>query len=191
LADFSQYCRNGSLNVRNYRILVVHFGTNDLRADEHFTKCAERIVASLDRALTFIQSVNPLATLAVSGILPRPKDLKAENVKMMEARIYANVSMKAFCEDRGIEYLTSETFLSSVDAKEVVLYEDDGIHLTPDGAYLFQNFLEGKIGELLGISYLEHPRAALIPRPPSPDSSTSASRDKPSTSGNCNPKKRR
>jgi hypothetical protein len=108
--------------------------------------------------------------------------MKAEDIEMMEARIYTNVAMRAFCNDRGIEYLCSETFISASES-DVVIFADDGIHLTPKGSILFQNYLEGKIGELLGISYLDHPRMALSPRPPSPGSRPSSSSDAPTTSG--------
>jgi hypothetical protein len=150
MANFPMYCRRGSCTVRNFKILIFHYGTNDLRTDIHFTECADRIVASLDRSIAYIQGINPNGVIAVSGILPRPKELKKGETDMEEARVYANVAMRGFCEQHGIEYLTSETCLKGQDPTKEI-YANDGIHLSFDGATYLQNYFEGRVSELLGI----------------------------------------
>jgi hypothetical protein len=165
LANFPLYCLQGKCTVRNFKILLLHYGTNDLRTDIHFTECADRLVASLDRAISYIQGVNPNGVIAVSGIIPRPKELKKGKTDMDEARVYANVAMRGFCEQHGIEYLTTETCLKGQDPTKEI-YCNDGIHLTEDGALYLQNYFEGRISELLGIYYAN--MTALAPQAPKP-----------------------
>jgi hypothetical protein len=93
--------------------------------------------------------MNPDIILAVSGILPRPKD--DNNQPMREVRAYSNVAIRIFCDTTGIPYFTSETFLTGkhIDP-DVPLFIKDGIHLSDQGQWHFQNYLEGKVGRLLG-----------------------------------------
>jgi hypothetical protein len=112
-------------------------------------ECADSIVRSLDRAVSAIRAENPDIILGVSGILPRPKDVDDE--PMREVRAYANVAIKMFCDSTGIPYFSSESFLTGKHVKPgIPLFIEDGIHLSDQGQWHFQNYLEGKVGRLLG-----------------------------------------
>jgi hypothetical protein len=71
-------------------------------------------VASLDRAISYIQHENPNGVIAISGIIPRPKELKKGKTDMNKARVYANAAMRNFCQIHGIEYLASEISLREI-----------------------------------------------------------------------------
>ena len=162
MSNVAAYIRYGNLVVSPFEAIIVAFGTNDLTDRVHFTVCAECIVSSLDRALTEIQRRNPNAKLGVSGILPRPID--ANNVYMQDARIYTNVSIRAFCDIHGISYYTSETGLNNRDPAEGDLFRwQDMIHLSDLGAFHYQNYLEGKITELISASQRLHSPPSVLP----------------------------
>jgi lysophospholipase L1-like esterase len=161
MARVSDYIRHGVLDVAQYQLVILHFATNDLTTRVHFTTCADRIVAGLDRAIQAIYLRNPGVRIAVSGILPRLIDHHHENWNMINARIYSNVAMRDFCDNRGIYYLTSETFLKGFDPIEDMFRKEDGIHLSYYGSYYFQSYMEGKVGELLGPSPRLHQPIAM------------------------------
>ena len=161
MARVSDYIRHGVLEVSQYQVVVLHFATNDLTTGVHFTECADRIVAGLDRAIQAIYLRNPSARIAVSGILPRLVDHNQANWGMIQARIYSNVAMRDFCDNRGIYYLTSETFLKGFEPIEDMYRQEDCLHLSHFGSFFFQSYLEGKVGELLGPSPRLHRPIAL------------------------------
>jgi hypothetical protein len=162
MSNVAAYIRYGNLVVSPFEAIIVAFGTNDLTDRVHFTICAERIVSSLDRALTEIQRRNPNAKFGVSGIMPRPID--ANNVHMRDARIYANVSIRAFCDTIGISYYTSETCLNDRDPADGDLFRwQDLIHLSDLGAFHYQSYLEGKVTELISARQRLHSPPAVLP----------------------------
>jgi hypothetical protein len=81
---------------------------------------------------------------------------------MILARIYANVCMRAFCDNHGIYYLTSETMLGGRDPEIELFRTQDGLHLSDAGSYYFQAYLEGKVGELLGPAPRLHRPPAML-----------------------------
>ena len=163
MARVTDYIRHGVLNVHGYQLVILHFSTNDLNARMHFTTCAEQIVTNLDRAIHRINQINPRARLAVSGILPRLVDHSTGNWEMIQARVYTNVSMRDYCDNHGIFYLTSETMLKGHAPVEIMYRPQDELHLSPYGSYYFQSYLEGKVGELLGPAPRLHRPIAVLP----------------------------
>jgi hypothetical protein len=149
MAKLASYILNGTSVVLPYRSCIIHYGSNDMNTDSSPPDCADSIVRSLDRAVSAIRSANLDIILGVSGILPRPKDVN--NAPMREVRAYANVAIKIFCTTTGIPYFASESFLTGKHVKPgVPLFIKDGIHLSDQGQWHFQNYLEGKVGRLLG-----------------------------------------
>jgi hypothetical protein len=95
--------------------------------------------------------------------LPRPRDINEiyfPNLRLQEARIYTNVAIRMFCDIVGISYFTSENFLKGLESEGEMYRIEDGIHLNNLGAWHFQNYMEGKVGLLLG------PRPPLHTPPP-------------------------
>ena len=145
------YIQNGKFELDPYLALVIHFGSNDLSSKINPPDCANGIVRSLDRAITIIRQRRPDMVLGVSGIIPRKVD--EYDLPMREARCYTNVAIRIFCDTTGLNYFTTENFLSGKKVKPgIPLYRLDGIHLTLQGAWHMQNYLEGKVGLLLGPS---------------------------------------
>ena len=149
MSNLLNYCQYGPYDLRGFTGYLVHYGTNDLRGNVVASACANSIVHSLDQAINFIRSSTPGARLGVSGILPRPRDIKSENLNMINARAVTNVALMMYCANEGIEYYKSETCLKKRDPG-IVLYHDDDLHLSEAGSYFFQMYLEGKIGEMIG-----------------------------------------
>jgi hypothetical protein len=160
----ASYIQNGSFELSPYMALVISFGSNDLTSDINPPDCANAIVRSLDRAIVMIRQLRPDMILGVSGIIPRKID--ESNLPMREVRCYTNVAMRIFCDTTGLSYYTSENFMfgKKVDP-EIPLYRLDGIHLTLQGAWHLQNYLEGKVGNLLGPSPVLHAPPTLLPSP--------------------------
>ena len=162
MARLADYIRHGVLDVREYQLLVIHLATNDVTSRVHFTSCAAKIVAGLDRAVYTIQQINPSVRLAVSGTLPRLVDHVNADWDMINARVYSNVALRDFCDNHGLFYITSETMLNGHDPFD--MYRPaDGLHLSPTGTFYFQQYMEGKIGELLGPDPRRHRPIAVLP----------------------------
>jgi hypothetical protein len=149
MSNVVQYLRQGTCWVDNVEGVILAYGSNDLRGNIHFSQCADEIVGSLRRAVKYIRHLNPTARIGVSGILPRPRDITAENTAMIDARVYTNVVMREFCKLNNVSYFKSETTLKNRDI-EPPIFKEDGLHLTTEGTSYYQLYLEGKACELIG-----------------------------------------
>ena len=165
MACLSEYILRGNLHVSSFEAVVIAYGSNDLRGNIHFTEVADRVVQGLDRAVKVIRQINPSAKIGVSGILPRDVDEWWNNIPMIHARVYTNVVMRAYCDNHYISYFTSETTLKGRDPRIALFRYEDGIHLSIMGAYYYQLYLEGKVGELLGRNPPTHRPPAILGQP--------------------------
>jgi hypothetical protein len=148
MENLEAYCRGGVVDIAKFSAILVHFGTNDLTDRCPPDQCARRIVASLDRAISFIRGINPNARIGVSGILPRPRD--QNNSNMLEVRIVTNVQLRTYCLANNLEYFKSETMLKKRDPT-INPFAHDNLHLSEAGAGYFKAYLEGKVGVLMGL----------------------------------------
>jgi hypothetical protein len=164
MSNLETYIMNGNYVISPYLACIIHYGSNDMTTNVTRPECADAIVRSLDRAIVAIRSINPDIKLGVSGILPRPKD--ENDLPMREVRAFANVAIRIFCDTTGIPYFTSETFLTG---KSVVpgtkMFIGDGIHLSDQGQWHYQNYLEGKFSRLLSPTPPLHRPLLLLPPP--------------------------
>jgi hypothetical protein len=166
MRNLPYYIRRGVCDVSAFRACVIHYGCNDITDKVSREDCANSIVCSLDRVVTTIRKINPSITLGVSGILPRPRDFKEiyfPNVRLQEACIFTNVALRMFCDTTGISYFTSENFLKGLESEGEMYRIEDGIHLNYIGAWHFQNYMEGKVGLLLGPSPPLHTPPPILP----------------------------
>ena len=146
--DLANYCRQGVMKVRPYKVIIISFGCNDLRDDIPKDECAAQIIRSLDEAIGVIREINPEVRIGVAGIIPKPRD--DGNKAMLDARIEANIAMRMYCRAHNLMYYRTETFLKKRDPTKPI-YAKDRLHLTPDGAAYLGTYFDGKIGELLGL----------------------------------------
>jgi lysophospholipase L1-like esterase len=95
-----QKVKEGTLDVVNYSIVVIHVGTNNIHS------CTpEQITEKAENLTNLIAQMNPSAKIAVSGILPRPIDDKSPWVESNRRK--SNLSIRKNSKAQGIHFIES------------------------------------------------------------------------------------
>jgi hypothetical protein len=141
--DLVDTMRRDIIKVRNFKAVVVFIGTNDMTKSSY-----QEIVVFFEEIIEHIRAVNPLARLAICGILPRPCDSKSET--MLRKRVSTNNAISHLCRRLNVTFIKSEICLKD-QGSDKVLYRPDKIHLEDKGVRLLKTYLEGRIGSLLGL----------------------------------------
>ena len=141
--DLVDVMRRGVVRVHDFKAIIVIIGTNDL-CRSSFTE----IAAFFADIVEFIRSQNPLARLAICGILPRPCDARSET--MQKKRVSTNNAISHLCRRVNVHYIKTEICLYD-QGPEKLLYMPDKIHLSDKGVKILKMYLEGRFGSLLGL----------------------------------------
>jgi lysophospholipase L1-like esterase len=141
--DLVDVMRRGVVKVHNFKAIIVIIGTNDLCRSTH-----QEIAAFFEDIVEYIRSQNPLARLAICGILPRPCD--AKSTTMQRKRTSTNNAISHLCRRQNVHYIKTELCLFD-QGPEKLLYMPDKIHLSDKGWKILKMFLEGRFGSLLGL----------------------------------------
>jgi hypothetical protein len=136
---------NGDIHVHNFEYLILHLATNEV---ENLVPTLRQFEINLMQLTSMIQNSNPYVTIAISGILPRPKD---KTVELWEHRIDMNKSIKRVCELRNYFFLESwEKFENSDGTPNRNLYANDMLHPNLDGIYALYEYYQGAMGAIMG-----------------------------------------
>eukprot|EP00794_Sanderia_malayensis_P002501 gene2501-2891_t len=110
---------------RSPDVLILHFGTNDLRKDDP-EKIAEKITS------VATQAKNSVPKVAVSSLLTR-----GDSYLLEEKRVRVNILLKKSLAENGIDFIEHKEF----ETDWWYLLHDDGIHLNNDGTNVLGNDL--------------------------------------------------
>jgi hypothetical protein len=141
--DLVGVMRRGDIKVSNFRAIIILIGTNDLHKVTH-----QELASYFNDIVDYIRSVNPLARIAISCILPRPCDYKFPT--KVKKRVSANNAISHVCRRINVQYIKSEICLFD-QGPDKLLYMPDKIHLTMKGVKILKMYLEGRFGSLLGL----------------------------------------
>jgi type III secretion system FlhB-like substrate exporter len=144
--DFIQMCRNEVYDLSSFPAIVLILGTNDVT-----DTIPTRIADIFQDIIEFIRHANPTCRLAISGILPRPCDSYTDDADdRQKALDLTNSLIKAVCKYNNVVFFNSETAI--IDKGDVeTIYHTDQLHLSFVGVGHLKNWLEGKIGSLMGV----------------------------------------
>jgi lysophospholipase L1-like esterase len=141
--DLVAAMRRDTIKIRDFHAIVILIGTNDLTRSTF-----REIVVFFEEIVDYIRSVNPLARLAICGILPRPCDAKSST--MLRKRSSTNNAISHLCRRVNVCYIKTELCLKD-EGPDSLLFRSDKIHLEDKGVKLLKKYLEGRIGSLLGL----------------------------------------
>ena len=134
----------GTFKVNNYKIVLIHVGTNDIK--ENISKFA--IEKKLQEITEFIKKNNIGAIIGFSSILPMP----GFNIRTEIYRKKVNSLYKYFCQKEGIEFLPSWKKFSDKATNQAItkLYAIDRWHLSRAGTEKLRLYLSGTLMRLKG-----------------------------------------
>ena len=130
---FDSLLRAKADKLGQYKLVVVHAGTNDIQRQSK-----QQILDSYDRVIRTFKAIHTQGQLAISCILPRPRDehWSGEKVK------HINKYLIAHCRENGVLcFRTFSPFLSRNRARRDLFR--DGLHLNEQGDVLLTDFPEG------------------------------------------------
>jgi hypothetical protein len=141
--DLVDVMRRGSVKVQDFKAIIVLIGSNDLCKSTY-----REIAGFLEDIVDYIRSQNPLARLAICGILPRPRDNKLPT--MLKKRVSTNNAISHMCRRLNVHYIKTEVCLYD-QGSEKLLYMPDKLHLSDKGVKILKMYLDGRFGSLLGL----------------------------------------
>jgi hypothetical protein len=146
LKDMVAMCTQGLYDVSSFRAVVIMTGTNDFSRD-----CTQnQMLAMYTAVILHIRSINPSAQIAIGGILPRPCDATdPKTFHRIQSRITFNTALLLHCKASGVAYFKTEKALKG-KGSDSYLYYTDLLHLSDDGLFFLQKWLEGRIACLIG-----------------------------------------
>jgi hypothetical protein len=95
-----QKVKDGTIDVVNYSIVVIHVGTNNIHSST-----PEEIAEKTETLTDLIAQKNPTAKIAVSAILPRPIDNPSPWVESNRRK--SNIAIRKNSKSRGIYFIES------------------------------------------------------------------------------------
>jgi lysophospholipase L1-like esterase len=128
--------------------ILIHIGTNDVITCKGGIPEMHHYLHMLVRE---IKKVNLYSTIAISSVLPRPRDSKDRRNKDSHesARMQANAMIHNYTRAHDYEYIESWRALTKADGTtDRDLFAWDLLHLNHDGALALQLHLEGFMGSL-------------------------------------------
>jgi lysophospholipase L1-like esterase len=123
-----------------FHAILLHIGTNDTM--EH---TPEEVGQMMYNVLDLLSTKAPGTRLAVSMIIPRPKD----SAIMDERRRKANTQLKKVCKNRGVTYMQSYKGVTTDGIFDPDLYARDKLHLKLEGIKRMRRYLRGAVATLM------------------------------------------
>jgi lysophospholipase L1-like esterase len=117
-----------------YHMILLHVGTNDV-----MSHTPEEVSQLMEKVLDHHDSAVPGTRLAVSMIIPRPKDDALMDVK----RRKVNSQLKRLCKLRAITYMQSYKGVTTDKVFDPELYAKDKLHLKLQGIQGMRRYLRG------------------------------------------------
>ena len=143
---------HGNLNIYNMEFVILHVATNDV---ENLDQCLAEYEHNLMQLTSYIKKNNPFVTMAISGIIPRPKDLKKERrEELLEHRIDMNKIIGGICERWHYDFLEIwDKFENKDGSPKLDLYAYDLLHPNLKGIGVLQEYYQGAMGAIMGKKY--------------------------------------
>ena len=157
--NFIHMCEIGRISVRDFKVVVIHMGCNDL-----CESTPEEICGIFENIIDYTRAVNPTCMIGISGILPKPCDNNYP--LLLTARDKTNSVLAALCKRVNVEYYKSEKCLKDMGTTDELYYKDY-IHLSVYAVGLLKKYLEGKIGSIFALQPQWDPLTkSVIPKKP-------------------------
>ena len=135
------------IKVTDFKIVIVHVGTNNL-----VQTSLERFMQLVENITSYIITKNPGVSLAWSGIIPRPCDIRRHlllegDVSLEDKRWRFNKELKSFGKTHNILILYSWRAFIDKKSKQVKeeLFALDGLHLSRKGTLALKKYFVGSI----------------------------------------------
>ena len=143
---------NGQINVYDIEFIILHVSTNNVG---NLQQTLQQYQINLLALIACIQQSSPFATLAVSGILPRPTDFsKDDAVDLIEHRLDMNKIIQRVCEYNHLSYLEVwDKFENGDGSTKFGLYANDMLHPNLAGTRVLYDFYQGALGSIMGRKY--------------------------------------
>ena len=136
--------RLSGLKLSQYKIIVLHVGTNDIASFSPVD-----FVRKYLRLISAVKKCNESAIVAVSSILPRPRDPDQVNNQIA----FINRELKKFGLQLGFSFIPSyRPFILKDKSINLNLFACDKLHLSFRGSVALRNNLIGNIKNLQGKS---------------------------------------
>ena len=128
-----------SINLK-FKILVLHVGTNDLESHS-----ADKIIADYENLIKVI-SAKSKGRIAVSAIIPRPKDerLRGEKRKLINRELFK------LCQRYNCSFLKTYHAFERNGKIQLSLFAKDGLHLSHQGVIAIKAFIVSSVIRIQG-----------------------------------------
>jgi hypothetical protein len=143
---------HGDIKVQNFEFLILHNSTNDV---ENLDQTLMQFETNLLSLTSCIKNNNPFVTMAISGIIPRPKDLNHKRKdELLEHRIDMNKIIEGVCQRRNIFFLEIwDKFENDDGSPNTHLYANDMLHPNLNGIQVLWEYYQGAMGAIMGKTY--------------------------------------
>ena len=160
--------------VSGYQVIVLHVGTNWLSKKEEWALYLKKVMGELSQEeyrnelnklnpppaigdahrfihtyqhlVDLIRSINPNATILVSGIIPQFWD----NDRRYHIRVTYNKMLKKFNSQPNVFFIPSyRPFFNKDHQLKTDLFDYDGLHLSSKGAVVLRTFMCEKLDKAL------------------------------------------
>jgi hypothetical protein len=137
---------DGTLTVENYEYILFHVGTNDTEAYDEKRFGIPEMQTGLDDVVREIKRRNPFTTIAISSVLPRPKDTD-EGDQLY--RLHVNAMFYNYTRHHGHQYIESWRCVTNDDGStKRGLYAGDLLHLRDPGTLALKLHFQGYLGAM-------------------------------------------
>ena len=139
---------NSDFDPSFHQIIVVAVGTNDVA---NLSRTPREITWDIMNLIDSLRLANPMAMIAFSGILIRPKDFGSP---IEQRRRLVNKLVEWSCKSRGVYFMKSwKGLMNGSDLKRRV-FARDGLHLNRFGARFLYRYIEGNLKNMEGLMRL-------------------------------------
>jgi lysophospholipase L1-like esterase len=142
----------GEIKCTGFNGIIFHVSTNDFengcKNEIPITEITRTIVYKTLEIITFLKAVAPGTKIAISMILPRPKD---KTIVLDQDRMTVNMALKSMCKKQKVGFLNTFKGVALGDSihTDPLCFGDDGLHLSMRGVVGVKRFLKGAVGALL------------------------------------------
>ena len=152
--------KDREINISGYKCIVLIIGTCDIsdkevwyafrrsgKLPEHTPKPILEIETDYIKLLETISNINSSASILITSIIPRPYDFvyNREYLKELNKKIAGTIKI----DPAKYKFLnTAKNFIHCGEIKEN-LFDNDKIHLSPEGNRVLTDLLNGRIGQLI------------------------------------------
>lgn len=129
-----KYVEENSDVINSHSFLIIHVGTNNVE----YSTTSQILLQYADLISTAIDKLQDVK-LILSSIIPRPKDFKLSNPKILKV----NIELAKMCQTFDIKFVkTYKYFLKRAKPIDYLYTNRDGLHLNRLGTKMIQKFFQ-------------------------------------------------